>query len=99
MDNGTIFIDEPQESNFHSRNVCIFADGEVDRSPTGTGVSGRLAIHYARDEIAQNKSITVEINRTRNETKTSILISLRFSIPPILKIKIKYIVEKRGKKG
>ena len=30
------------------RNVCIFADGEVDRSPTGTGVSGRMAIHHAR---------------------------------------------------
>lgn len=31
-----------------SRNVCVFADGEVDRSPTGTGVSGRLAIAHLR---------------------------------------------------
>lgn len=57
---GTIFIDEPQDSNSHSRNVCVFADGEVDRSPTGTGVSGRLAIHYTRSEIGINDSLTIE---------------------------------------
>ncbi len=57
---GTIFIDQPQEKSSHSRNVCIFADGEVDRSPTGTGVSGRLAIHHTKGEIATNESITVE---------------------------------------
>jgi trans-L-3-hydroxyproline dehydratase len=46
---GTIFV-APQ-AGAHSRNVCIFADGEVDRSPTGTGVSGRAAIHRARGEL------------------------------------------------
>ena len=40
--------------------MCIFADGEVDRSPTGTGVSGRLAIHHARGEVAIGQAITVE---------------------------------------
>jgi len=57
---GTIFIDEPFESDSHSRNVCVFADGEVDRSPTGTGVSGRLAIHYARNDIGIGESVTIE---------------------------------------
>ncbi|NHZ85401.1 MAG: proline racemase [Planctomycetia bacterium] len=57
---GTIFIGKPLESSSHSRNVCIFADGEVDRSPTGTGVSGRLALHYARGEISIDEKITVE---------------------------------------
>ena len=57
---GTIFIDKPDNSESHSRNVCIFADGEVDRSPTGTGVSGRLAIHHARDEIEIGESISIE---------------------------------------
>ncbi len=57
---GTIFMDEPEDSNSHSRNVCVFADGEVDRSPTGTGVSGRLAIHYARGEIKINEPIIIE---------------------------------------
>ena len=57
---GTIFIDEPQGEGAHSRNVCIFAEGEVDRSPTGTGVSGRLAIHQARGEIGVGDMITIE---------------------------------------
>ena len=57
---GTIFIDKPEDSDSHSRNVCVFADGEVDRSPTGTGVSGRLAIHDQRGEIGIGESITIE---------------------------------------
>jgi len=57
---GTIFIGEPEDSDSHSRNVCIFADGEVDRSPTGTGVSGRLAIHYTRKEIGIDEAIVIE---------------------------------------
>jgi trans-L-3-hydroxyproline dehydratase len=44
----------------HSRNVCIFADGEVDRSPTGTGVSGRAAILHARGALAVGQTITIE---------------------------------------
>ena len=57
---GTIFIGPPQGSGSHSRNVCIFADGEVDRCPTGTGVSARLAIHHARGEIGIDESMVVE---------------------------------------
>lgn len=57
---GTIFIGPPLGEQAHSRNVCIFAEGEVDRSPTGTGVSGRLAIHYARGEITTGEAITIE---------------------------------------
>lgn len=48
---GTIFICKKTEGDAHSRNVCIFAEGEVDRSPTGSGVAGRMAIHHAREEI------------------------------------------------
>ena len=57
---GIIFTGSPKNSNNHSRNVCIFAEGEVDRSPTGTGVSARAAIHYARGEISIGESITIE---------------------------------------
>jgi len=43
---GTIFIDNTKQASGNDiRNVCIFAEGEVDRSPTGSGVSGRMAIH------------------------------------------------------
>jgi trans-L-3-hydroxyproline dehydratase len=57
---GVIFVDEASAEDVHSRNVCVFADGEVDRSPTGTGVSGRLAIHYARGEIGLGERVVIE---------------------------------------
>ncbi len=57
---GTIFIGPAESESAHSRNVCIFANGEVDRSPTGTGVAGRLAIHYARGEVVRGQSIEIE---------------------------------------
>jgi trans-L-3-hydroxyproline dehydratase len=57
---GVIFVDKAHDSTHHSRNVCVFAEGEVDRSPTGTGVSGRLAIHHARGDIAAGDSLTIE---------------------------------------
>lgn len=57
---GTIFVGPPTDPEHHSRNVCVFADGEVDRSPTGTGVSGRLAIRHARGELEVGESIVVE---------------------------------------
>jgi len=57
---GTIFIGPPHDPANHSRNVCIFADGEVDRCPTGTGVSARAAINHARNELLAGESITIE---------------------------------------
>lgn len=63
---GVIFIepvddkDGKDSSQVHSRNVCVFADGEVDRSPTGTGVSGRLAIHHARGDIVRGQPLVIE---------------------------------------
>ncbi|MDN5214650.1 proline racemase family protein [Fulvivirgaceae bacterium BMA12] len=50
---GTIFIGGPLQDSADSRNVCVFAEGEVDRCPTGSGVSGRMAIHHARNEIGE----------------------------------------------
>ncbi|UCB46038.1 MAG: proline racemase family protein [Spirochaetota bacterium] len=57
---GTIFFGPPHDDKAHSRNVCIFAEGEVDRSPTGTGVSGRLALQYARGEIELNQAVITD---------------------------------------
>lgn len=57
---GTIFVGAPLQAGHHSRNVCIFAEGEVDRSPTGTGVSARAAIHHQRGELPAGKVLTIE---------------------------------------
>jgi len=57
---GTIFYGKPFSELAHSRNVCVFAEGEVDRSPTGTGVSARMALHYSKGQIAKNEELIIE---------------------------------------
>ena len=57
---GTIFIGGPISKGVDSRNVCIFAEGEVDRSPTGSGVSARMAIHHKRGEITIGQTMKIE---------------------------------------
>jgi proline racemase/trans-L-3-hydroxyproline dehydratase len=41
---GVIFWQEEGEDPLTQRNVTVFADGEVDRSPCGSGTSARLAL-------------------------------------------------------
>ena len=41
---GVIFWQDEGESPLTQRNVTVFADGEVDRSPCGSGTSARLAL-------------------------------------------------------
>lgn len=57
---GTIFIGPPEHAGAQSRNVCIFAEGEVDRCPTGTGVSARMALHHARGELGIGEPMVIE---------------------------------------
>ncbi len=57
---GTIFTGPAEQASHHSRNVCIFADGELDRSATGSGVSARAALRHARGELRLNEKITIE---------------------------------------
>ena len=58
---GTIFTSsQTDEADSHSRHVCIFADGEVDRSPTGTGVSARIALLRHKGQISPGERIRIE---------------------------------------
>jgi len=57
---GTIIVGDPRVPGHHSRNVCIFAEGEVDRSPTGTGVSARAALHFFKGELGLGEPFVVE---------------------------------------
>ncbi|PZN97041.1 MAG: proline racemase [Hyphomicrobiales bacterium] len=54
---GTIVTDEagPDEDSF---NLCIFADRQIDRSPTGSGVTARMALDHAKGLVA--------VGQTRN---------------------------------
>lgn len=57
---GTIFTGRPVNPSNQSRNVCIFANGEVDRSATGSGVSARAALHHARGELKAGDPMEIE---------------------------------------
>lgn len=50
---GTILYEELGE--LHQRNVTVFADGEVDRSPCGSGTSARCALLAEDGVLAQGQ--------------------------------------------
>jgi proline racemase/trans-L-3-hydroxyproline dehydratase len=51
---GVIFFERlEEEPRLVQRNVTVFADGEVDRSPCGSGTSARLALLAADQELAR----------------------------------------------
>jgi len=45
---GTIIDGEPEHETSTQANCCIFADRQVDRSPTGSGTAGRAALLHAQ---------------------------------------------------
>lgn len=57
---GVIFTAAPEDERHHSRHVCIFAKGELDRSPTGTGVSGRAALLHDAGLLPDGETIVIE---------------------------------------
>ncbi|MDT8400335.1 MAG: proline racemase family protein [Bacteroidales bacterium] len=57
---GTIFTGKAYDLDNWSRNVCVFAGGEVDRSPTGTGISARAGLHFTKGELSINERVTIE---------------------------------------
>ena len=67
---GVIFWQEEGETPLTQRNVTVFADGEVDRSPCGSGTSARLALldrsgHLPRGEELRHRSIVGSEFRAR----------------------------------
>jgi trans-L-3-hydroxyproline dehydratase len=58
---GTILTDGKDVfSHEPTRNVCVFAQAEVDRSPTGSGVTARLAAMHAKGQIGIGETRTFE---------------------------------------
>jgi proline racemase len=49
---GTIISGRPKLPGSHGRNVTIYADGAIDRSPCGTGTSAKLAVLFTKGDIA-----------------------------------------------
>jgi proline racemase len=60
---GTIWYERlgvDADGTVRQRNVTIFADGEVDRSPCGSGTSARLALLDHRGELARGAHLSHE---------------------------------------
>lgn len=49
---GAILTDGTTGADRPSANVCVFADRQVDRSPTGSGVTARMAVQRVRGQVA-----------------------------------------------
>lgn len=59
---GTILTDDVglgASGGAASYNLCVFAEGQIDRSPTGSGVTARFALAAARGELAVGQSCEV----------------------------------------
>ncbi len=54
---GVVFWQEEGESPLTQRNVTVFADGEVDRSPCGSGTSARLALLDRSGRLARGDEL------------------------------------------
>ncbi len=55
---GTIITDGNLPNKQPSRNICVFANSQVDRSPTGSGVTARMALAYAKQQIAVGDTVS-----------------------------------------
>ncbi|WP_329260338.1 proline racemase family protein [Actinoallomurus sp. NBC_01490] len=73
---GTILYDELPDTpdGPHQRNVTVFADGEVDRSPCGSGTSARLAL-LCPDGVLTHDSIvgTRFLGRVVDHTEAGVI--------------------------
>lgn len=57
---GTVWFDDLGDcavGEVHQRNVTIFADGEVDRSPCGSGTSARLAVLAGQGRLPRGTTL------------------------------------------
>lgn len=54
---GVIFWQEEPGEPLTQRNVTVFADGEVDRSPCGSGTSARLALLHDEGRLAAGEPL------------------------------------------
>jgi len=57
---GTIIDGAPRHPGSTQANCCIFADRQVDRSPTGSGTAGRIAQLYLRGQLAKGETLVNE---------------------------------------
>ena len=57
---GTIFCGPAKGEGASSRNITVFADAEVDRSPCGTGTAAVMALRFARGQLSEGQEFVHE---------------------------------------
>ncbi|XP_070782426.1 trans-L-3-hydroxyproline dehydratase-like [Enoplosus armatus] len=65
---GTILTDgKDNYSSDPTANVCVFAEAQVDQSPTGSGVTARVALQYHKGLIQLNQTRTFQSGATGSQ--------------------------------
>lgn len=59
---GVCFFEHQSESDeaVYQKNVVVFADGQIDRSPCGSGTCARLAVLLAQGRVSRGKRLVHE---------------------------------------
>lgn len=57
---GVIICEDPKKENSDRRNVTVFAEKQIDRSPCGTGTCAQLAQLYHRGKLEQQQDFVSE---------------------------------------
>jgi proline racemase len=81
---GVIISDQPKKEDSNLRNVTIFAEGQIDRSPCGTGTCARLAVlkhkgklqigqHFVHESIVDSQFIGEIVSETKVEQYPAII--------------------------
>ncbi|XDG00609.1 hypothetical protein ABKA04_000224 [Annulohypoxylon sp. FPYF3050] len=73
---GVIFFDEEgvdADGTIRQKNVTVFADGQIDRSPCGSGTSARLAVLFAQGRLGPGRSKLVHRSIIGSQFEAEIL--------------------------
>jgi proline racemase len=56
----TVVVGAPHDGSHHARQTCGLPGGQLDTSPSGTGVSATMAVRVARGELAPGDAYVTE---------------------------------------
>ena len=69
------------DGNLHQRNITVFAEGEVDRSPCGSGTGSRVAVRASAGQLKPGQTLTTTPSSALDSTPASSKRSAPASIP------------------
>ena len=87
---GTVLYEDlghTADGDLHQRNVAVFADGEVDRSPCGSGTASRVAVLRARGLLPPGTALihdSVLGSRFRAVVENELTIDGREALVPVV---------------